>query len=516
MRVTRRRLIQLLGTGSVAASAVVLAACGETKVVEKIVTQTVEKVVTKEVEKVVTKEVPVEKIVTKEVEKVVTKEVPVEKIVTKEVIKEVTAPQKAARVPVRFMNYWAAGARKENMDRGLVEFAKRYPDITLKIETLPPGFYDDKINIMFAAGTIGDVLVMNGADMLEHTADVLPLADQFKKAGLNIDDYLVLAREQPDKPDLENLSVKGVLYGFPFMSGCSGWLYNVSLFEKAGVPNPDAKWTWATVLDNAKKLTKADKSSYGLWHRDGAEFDWMVFISQNGGWLFSEKNRPPKSSGFATQGGIEAFQYFVDAIHKHKVSPAPAEIPSLLSEGITDLFATGKVGMLPGGIHGPGSREQQIKTRFVWDNMPTPLSNKGKLAFSTNELGHYISRWSTDRGSVEDAFTLISFIGGDYFQGLIADWRGAIPMFKKLIESDRWLKPIPGRALPKSMNIITDNFRSKENYGLMFFDGWSQWWQILTSGMQAALIGEAPAADTIKKVEAETNKFLAGLATKKK
>jgi len=38
----------------------------------------------------------------------------------------------------------------------------------------------------------------------------------------------------------------------------------------------------------------------------------------------------------------------------------------------------------------------------------------------------------------------------------------------------------------------------------------------LTSGMEAALIGEAPAADTIKKVEAETNKFLAGLATKKK
>ena len=91
LSISRRRLLRIGSVGGVAgAVAAVLAACGETKVVEKIVTQQVEKIVTKEVpvEKVVTKEVPVEKVVTKEVEKVVTKQV--EKVVEKIVETTVT------------------------------------------------------------------------------------------------------------------------------------------------------------------------------------------------------------------------------------------------------------------------------------------------------------------------------------------------------------------------------------------------------------------------------------------
>ena len=105
---TRRNLIRGVGVGLFgAAGAAVLAACGETQVIEKIVTREVikevpvEKIVTRDVikevavETVVTrdviKEVPVETVVRTEVIKEVIKEVPVEveKEVIKEVIKEV-------------------------------------------------------------------------------------------------------------------------------------------------------------------------------------------------------------------------------------------------------------------------------------------------------------------------------------------------------------------------------------------------------------------------------------------
>ena len=105
---TRRNLIRGAGVGLFgAAGAAVLAACGETQVIEKIVTREVikevpvEKIVTRDVikevavETVVTrdviKEVPVETVVRTEVIKEVIKEVPVEveKEVIKEVIKEV-------------------------------------------------------------------------------------------------------------------------------------------------------------------------------------------------------------------------------------------------------------------------------------------------------------------------------------------------------------------------------------------------------------------------------------------
>ena len=71
---TRRNLIRGASVGLFgAAGAAVLAACGETQIVEKIVTREV------------IKEVPVETIVTRDV----IKEVPVETIVTREVVKEV-------------------------------------------------------------------------------------------------------------------------------------------------------------------------------------------------------------------------------------------------------------------------------------------------------------------------------------------------------------------------------------------------------------------------------------------
>ncbi|MBM4436861.1 MAG: hypothetical protein FJ029_06425 [Actinobacteria bacterium] len=94
-----RRAVMRTGMFAMGASVVAaaLAACGETKVVEKVVTKEVpvEKIVTQTVEKVVTKEVPVEKIVTQTVEKVVTKEV--EKVVEKTVVQTVEAQiQRAA------------------------------------------------------------------------------------------------------------------------------------------------------------------------------------------------------------------------------------------------------------------------------------------------------------------------------------------------------------------------------------------------------------------------------------
>ena len=112
---TRRQLLRL-GVALVTLSAVLLAACVETKEVikevpvekvvykeipvERVVTQQVERVVRVEVpvERVVVKEVPVEKVVIQQVEKIVRVEVPVEKVVVKEVPVEKVVTKEAAEV----------------------------------------------------------------------------------------------------------------------------------------------------------------------------------------------------------------------------------------------------------------------------------------------------------------------------------------------------------------------------------------------------------------------------------
>ena len=295
----------------------------------------------------------------------------------------------------------------------------------------------------------------------------------------------------------------------PFMSAVNGYVYNIDKFDADGVEAPTADWTWDSQLEAARQLTNADTNEYGLHHGTGGEFRWLPLISANGGWLFTERTRPAPASGFATEGGLEAFEWYVNATYEEGVGVPLGELSQLLSEGITAPFATGKIGMEPGGIHGPGGRKLRVGGRFEWDNMPSPRSPTGEVAYSTNELGHFITVKALEHGTVEASVILTSFIAGEYFQGLVADGRGAIPMHRAAINSDRYLGFQPG--MPRSMELIRDHFLSPDAYGLMFFSGWAQWWNILHDEATPAITGEIPAREALLNAQAACDKHLATL-----
>ena len=127
---TRRRFLtasSAVGVGVAGAAA--LAACGETKVVEKIVTQTVE--------------VEVEKIVTKEVQ------VTVEKVVT-----AAMAPQ-STTVEFEFVSDHVSGVRGKSTTWALANFQQERPDIKIKF-TPQGGGFDDSFGIRHATPSVYD------------------------------------------------------------------------------------------------------------------------------------------------------------------------------------------------------------------------------------------------------------------------------------------------------------------------------------------------------------------------
>ena len=119
--ISRRRMLRI-GTLGVAGS-VVLAACGETQIVEKIVTQQVE------VEKIVEKEVPVEKVV----EKIVTQEVVVEKVVEKMVE---ASPREKQTLVFSDLN-WTSAQIQNRIAQYIVEKGYGYPTDVVFGATLP-------------------------------------------------------------------------------------------------------------------------------------------------------------------------------------------------------------------------------------------------------------------------------------------------------------------------------------------------------------------------------------------
>ena len=381
-RITRRALIRSLGVGAVSASAAaMLAACGEAQVV------TVEKIVEKEVpvERVVEKEVPIQQIVTKEV----VKEVPVEKQVPVEVEKVVervvtqiveVAPQRSPAPPIQFMNYWSRGNRWETMKVGLEIFDKKHPEIQYDLIPLPPRFYQEKSAIMFAAGTVGDLLVMNGGQMFQFEGNLLPLNDIAPKLGVDFDDYVLLERLHPDRPSVWTVGIDGQFYAFPFMIGSvGGWYYNVNILEGAGLQHPDETWTWEVQDEALKQMTDAEKPQFGTWNRNNTEVQLFERIAEAGGKHFKEVDRPYLTAGFDSPESVASFERWMNYIHVDGVAPPPAEIASLGIEGVSNPFLAGRIGMLHGGIHTPGNYDAIVKDRFKFEIMPTPVPPGGDL-----------------------------------------------------------------------------------------------------------------------------------------
>ncbi len=514
--VTRRTLIRSLGVGAVGASAAALvAACGETQVV------TVERVVEKEVpvEKIIEKEVPVQQIVTKEI----IKEVPVEvqKVVTQVVERErivekivEVAPQKGPSPPVQFMNYWSGGNRWETMKVGLEIFDKKHPEIQYDLIPLPPRFYQEKSAIMFAAGTVGDLLVMNGGQMFQFEGNLLPLNDIAPKLGVNFDDYVLLERIHADRPSVWTNAIAGTFYAFPFMIGSvGGWYYNVDILEGAGLEHPNESWTWDIQDDALKQMTDPEVPQFGTWNRNNTEVQLFERIAEAGGKHFNEIDRPYLTAGFDGAESVESFERWMNYIHVDGVAPPPAEIASLGVEGVSNPFLAGRIGMLHGGIHTPGNYDAIIKDRFTLEIMPTPKPPSGENWYINNQLGHFITRYAQHRGSVENTITLAAFLSGDEFQSLVATWRGAVPTTKATINSDAWLKPIAGRKLPNNMHIVNNNLFHPNVYGNHCFDGWSEWfWNIISAETETAWIGEKPPGESLLDLAENTNKFMASFA----
>ena len=298
-----------LGSGAAA-----LAACRETQVIEKVVTQTVEKIVEVPVDRVVEKivEVPVDRIVEKivqvPVDRVVEKivEVPVdrivEKIVTVEVEKVVEVPVEETVVVVtpeptpapiyaeiRFVTDHTAGPRGASMQWGLARFAEKRPDVFVNLE--PAANLIDDLAIQFAAGTAPHVALLSQADFLrfyEEGAFTEITEELAKRDDFVPEDYYFL----PDAYTFNHIDhsfpppplMTDPQFGMPFQIGISGFVANLSLAEAAGVtlPDSDGGWTWDDWTEWDAKMTDPDTATYGTWARDDYEFQYMPQMYSNG------------------------------------------------------------------------------------------------------------------------------------------------------------------------------------------------------------------------------------------
>jgi maltose-binding protein MalE len=147
--------------------------------------------------------------------------------------------------------------------------------------------------------------------------------------------------------------VDGRIYGFPTNAAANGVWFHKDVLAEAGVRAPSGAWKWDELLELAKKLTVRDAN--GRVQRYGFLCDWdqnwLQFVMQAAGKFYSEDG---SKCVVNSPEAAEAMRFLNDLIHKHRVSPNPAEEMAMATQGgwgsgTITLFAGKRGAMAMGG-----------------------------------------------------------------------------------------------------------------------------------------------------------------------
>lgn len=279
-------------------------------------------------------------------------------------------------------------------------------------------------------GEMPDVFWMHSNESQRYMSNEI-LLDLTDKAS---DSELVDMSKYPEEIK-ELYTYDGKVYGIPKDIDTIALWYNKTMFDEAGVDYPDETWTWDTVVENAKKLTKEDGSQYGIAIRnDNNQEAYYNIVYDMGGEIISDDK---KTSGYDDPNTIKAMQYIEKLIQD-------GSMPSMetMSENNPDiLLKSGKSAM---SFHGSWmvstfKQEDYIKENCDCAVMPMD-ADSGRRVSIYNGLG-----WAAaaNGDNTENAWKLIEYLGSEKAQqkqaelgitmsawdGTSDTWAGCAPEF---------------------------------------------------------------------------------------
>jgi len=284
------------------------------------------------------------------------------------------------------------------------EFMKQHPDIGVIYEASPANWQEisGKIFAEFASGDAPDVL-----------EGVAGLAER----GLLLDLDPLIARDSKEidfsdfyEPSVEPSPLDDRRYGLPVYGMLIVVLfYNKDLFDSAGIPYPDASWTWQTFVDAAKRLT-LDTDGDGYTDVYGCNV-FLTSVSGQGPIMWSYGcdylNREMNKVTVNCPECVEAFQMLYDLRWKHNVLPRVSEgregAPTLM------LFSAGRFAMEV--THAALIRDLRAAGHKIrWDVAPVPKGPRGRAT----RFGSYPLSIASTTKHPEEAWELLKFLASPF------------------------------------------------------------------------------------------------------
>lgn len=223
--------------------------------------------------------------------------------------------QVGQKIPLR-VYLWASNPDDVKAWQAQLDLAvKNQPQLQPTLETDPFAQYNQKLVTMAAGGTLPDVVFLNG-----------PLVASFVARGVTRSLQPFIDKDKYDLSDfvptaLEQGRFRGEIQTLFYDYGALMGVYNVDMFDKAGVPHPDASWSWDELLTHLKTLTKRDASGRlvqaGTYLNNVFERGLLSFIWQNGGEPWDSQ---AKEALIDSDASVQAIQWYADLRNVQKVT----------------------------------------------------------------------------------------------------------------------------------------------------------------------------------------------------
>jgi len=398
-------------------------------------------------------------------------------------------PAPTGKIEITFST-WGGGERlKIWRERVVGAFEQKHPTITVNFIGQPTD-YQAKLLTMIAGGTPPDVFRIEG----ENAKDMY-----HKKFTLELDSYMRRDNFNPKEeiiPPYEGAMWQGKWMALPHGGGGNNLVfYNKNLFRQAGLPDPKPDWTWEEFLQIAKSLTK-DTNNDGKPEQWGTEvaslFRWYYsWLWNNGG---DELDTEGKTCVLDQPPATEAIQWIADLRVKHKVAPAPQDIP----QGLGDIFLTGRIGMLFTGNWYEATVRQ---AKFEWGVTNQPKGPVTQMTFAKPN----VAAISANTKYPDASWLLLRYLVSEENQRVEGETGLNFPQHPKVLKDEKFLKPTD---VPVDRTFYVPDLRIKTR-GITFAPGYAKVLSIRLQELDPVMLGTKKASEVTKDLAQKINKILA-------
>lgn len=303
-------------------------------------------------------------------------------------------------------------------EQEVAEFERQHPDIEVRMIWVPASEYHMKFKTLAAAGRTPDMFYSGDvwiSYLLPFMSDLTPLVRR-DAAEIGLGDYFPEIRTAMQRD--------GRYYVMPEAVNVALLYYNRRLFREAGLPEPAADWTWDDLVRAGKKLTRPatalDPGVWGCSRMEGWWGEWLIYVRQAGGTVFSPDGR---RCVLDSPEAIAGLKFYLEKSSRFGIS-APAGYEPV------NGFVNQRVAMLVGG-HVNFWLNYNQTPGLEWDVQLLPAGPATRRGGEVAIAGYALSNITRHR---EEAWALMKYLTRPAAIAAIVK-RGGISVRRSIAES---------------------------------------------------------------------------------